>query len=237
MFKNLTIAIAVLLFTATAYSQPKLDIIGGDTHDWGKVKPKDSPLTTKIKIVNTGDKKLIINEVKPGCGCTTAPLDKKELEQGDTATMSVSLNLGAGGGAVTKSISIMSNDPVGEGRRILWLKANVFRAVEVNPISLYFNEMHVGTEATAKVTIKNNTQEAVKISDFVLSPENIKINLQGVVTIEPQASKELAVTVKPDKKDNFNCNIKFKTDNAEYPEINVGGYGMVKESPIFTPSK
>ena len=45
--------LALMIFAGSfAYAQPKLTIIGGDTHDWGKVKPKDDPLKATIKIKN-----------------------------------------------------------------------------------------------------------------------------------------------------------------------------------------
>jgi hypothetical protein len=53
----------------------KLEVEGGDTHDWGKVHPIDSPLRTKIKLYNRGTDTLHIKKVKVGCGCTAAPVD------------------------------------------------------------------------------------------------------------------------------------------------------------------
>lgn len=68
----------MFVFAASlAFAQPKISIQGGDTQDWGKVKPKDSPLKASIKITNEGSEELKISDVRPGCGCTTAPLDKK----------------------------------------------------------------------------------------------------------------------------------------------------------------
>ena len=104
------------LFVAAAsmaIAQPKIEIVGGDTHDWGKVKAKDSPLKAVIKLKNVGNEILKITDVHPGCGCTkTAELDKKELKPGEIATTEISLNLGTLSGDVTKSVSISSNDPV-----------------------------------------------------------------------------------------------------------------------------
>ncbi|MBI3259067.1 MAG: DUF1573 domain-containing protein, partial [Ignavibacteriae bacterium] len=104
------------LFVAAAsiaIAQPKIEIVGGDTHDWGKVKAKDSPLKAVVKLKNVGSELLKITEVHPGCGCTkTAELDKKELKPGEIATTEISLNLGTSSGQLTKTVAITSNDPV-----------------------------------------------------------------------------------------------------------------------------
>ena len=66
-------------------AQPQMEIIGGDTYNWGKVKPGKNPLKATILVRNIGNEELHITQVRPGCGCTTAPLDKDKLKQGDTA--------------------------------------------------------------------------------------------------------------------------------------------------------
>ncbi|MFM8568732.1 MAG: DUF1573 domain-containing protein, partial [Candidatus Kapaibacterium sp.] len=97
--------------TATASGDPKLEIVGGDTYDWGNVKPKDSPLKAKIKLTNTGVGTLYIKEVKAGCGCTATKIDKDTLNQGESGIVDVSLNVATGTGLVTKTITVYSNDP------------------------------------------------------------------------------------------------------------------------------
>ncbi|MBM2813900.1 MAG: hypothetical protein HW421_662 [Ignavibacteria bacterium] len=218
----------LFLFILTpAYSQPKLVIVGGDTHDWGKVSGAN-PLKQEIKITNQGDKKLIITEVKPGCGCTSAPLDKKELEFGDTATMSVQLNVGASSGDITKSITISSNDPQSDGKHFLWLKANIYNAIDIQPMRLLFNQMEIGQKSTSSSKIINNSKSVVKLTGVDVRPYQIfTINLKGDESIKPGESLELTGTVIPKITGPFSGNIKFKTDNKDYPEISIEAWGVV----------
>lgn len=228
--------IALFLFAFLLYncnSQPKLEIIGGDTYDWGKVTPKESPLKAKIEIKNTGTEKLLINEVKPACGCTSAPLEKNELAPGEVTHIDISLNIGAGAHDLTKTVRITSNDPK-ENNKILYLKAKVFQAIEVNPTPYFtFNEMKVGTESTSGLKVKNNTEKAVTISNFEITPADLSFNLKEPIELLPGKEIDVIAKYKPAKAGYFNCTVKMKTTNADVPELIISGYGNIKESAIF----
>ncbi len=231
--KKLLAFAVILIVPFLAFSQPKLEIVGGDSYDWGTVKPTQDPLSAKIKIRNAGTELLKITEVKPGCGCTTAPLDKNELKPGEEATLDVKLRIAGYSGNVVKSIRIASNDPQNPNK-YLYLKANIFHPISVTPTSyLAFNEMTVGKEATSKVTIKNNTNESITLSDIQVSPENLTVNLPKKLTLKAGESFEVVAKVVPEKKGYFNCTIKIKTSNPDQKEIVIPGYGNVKESPLF----
>ena len=62
VFINFTIIFFIAI--ATAFSQPKIEIVGGDTYDWGEVNGNKSTLKAKVKITNTGTEKLNITKVK-----------------------------------------------------------------------------------------------------------------------------------------------------------------------------
>src|SRR5438128_1467584 len=71
--------------------KPQLTIVGGDTVNWGKIGP--GTLTRALTIKNTGGDTLKISNVKPSCGCTTAPLTHNTLPPGDTATINISIDM------------------------------------------------------------------------------------------------------------------------------------------------
>ena len=123
MKKLMMIAAMICIASISAFAQPKLVIQGGDTHDWGTVKQPKEPLKAVVVIRNDGTDTLKISDVKPGCGCTTAPLDKKVLLPGEQTNMNVTLNVGSSSGNVHKTVRISSNDPINKDR-ILSLKAN-----------------------------------------------------------------------------------------------------------------
>jgi len=221
--------------TITMIAQPKIEIVGGDTHDWGKVSSKESPLKAVIKIKNVGTEALKITDVHPGCGCTkTAELDKKELQPGEIATTEISLNLGATNGVLTKSVTITSNDAV-MPTKILYLKADVVRPIQFSPSQYFvFTDLKVGQTSEAKVSIKNSTTEDISLSDFEAS-NGLSINLKKTVVVKGGSEVEVIARVTPKEKGYFNGSVKMKTSNADNPTIEITAYGNVAEStsPVY----
>lgn len=235
--KQYFLMVAIVLFAfSTSYAQPKLKVEGGDNYNWGTVKPKDSPLKADIILKNDGDELLKITKVKPTCGCTTAPLDKYELKPGESAKMHVTLNIGRRSGKVHKSIRVYTNES--SDKHVIGLLANVIREIEVGPRSyITFDQMTVGIEKTAKLWIKNNSKQIVKLSDIETKPEGLEINLKKDVTIQPGDRVELVAKAKPSKPGYFNCSIMMKTDHPDFPTLKIQGLGRVEESPLFNSEK
>ncbi len=228
--------LAVFAFLAvSAYAQPKIEVVGGDVVDWKDVTPKDDPLKSEVIIKNVGTETLKITEVKPTCGCTTAPLGKYELAPGETTNMQVTLTIGSTSGRQHKSIRIASNDP-SSPTKIVSLRANVIRPIEIKPTPYFtFNNMEVGKEATSKLFIKNNTNQNITFSDFKTTPDFMKINVTGSKVLKPGEEFELTATITPQKSGYINPSLKFKTSHQDTPEVDIRGYGNVKESAIFNP--
>lgn len=215
-------------------AQPQMEIIGGDTYNWGKVKPGQNPLKATILVRNIGNEELHITQVRPGCGCTTAPLDKDKLKPGDTARIKVELNIGATNGNLTKSITITSNDSK-DRDRIYYLKAEVVRAVQFTPNQYFaFTELRVGETAEAKITIRNTSTEPIVLSDFEL-PEGVTLNAKQTVTIKEGTSFDLVAKLRPLKKGYYTGDIKMKTSTEDYPTLSLPVYGNVQEntSPVY----
>ncbi|MNY25399.1 hypothetical protein D3C86_1591790 [compost metagenome] len=92
------------------------------TFDYGNVKAgSDGHRFFTVK--NTGDKPLIISEVKPSCGCTTPEWSKDPILPGKEAKIKVGYNTGIKG-AFNKLIEVYSNDPA-NNRSVIYIKGNV----------------------------------------------------------------------------------------------------------------
>jgi hypothetical protein len=233
----MNVLILIVISGITAFSQPKLEIIGGDTYNWGEVSGSNSVLKAKVQIKNAGTELLKITNVRPTCGCTTAPLDKSELRPNEIATLDISLRIAGRNNMVSKSIRINSNDP-NNPQKVLWLKCNIIRDIHITP-STYFSflEMVVGYEKSSKLSIKNNSDKVLKLYDFETQPSNLNINLSGTVSIKPGNKIDLIAKAIPDKAGTFKGYVKFKTNNEEFKEVTINAYGRAKASPIFNDSK
>lgn len=72
---------------------------------------------------NTGNKPLILSNVKASCGCTVPEWDKDPILPGKTGKIKVGYNTNIKG-SFSKSIDVYSNDPK-KGRTVLFIKGNV----------------------------------------------------------------------------------------------------------------
>lgn len=225
------LSLATCTFFAVAvsvFAQPKLEVVGGTTHDWGTVSIKKSPLKADIVLKNTGTETLKLNDPKPSCGCTTAPLEKKELKPGESTTMHITLNV-SHEGPVTKSVTVSSNDPANATVPV-YLKANVFSALSVTPSYLAFNELHVGKKATSKFVVKNSSDKAVTLSDFSAT-NGLKLNISKPVTIKAGGEAEIEAEVIPDKVGYFNALVTMKTTHPDFEKLEFQSYGNVTDGP------
>lgn len=223
--KNLIIAVIslFLLVQLTSYSQPKIQIQGNDTYDWGKIDPKGVSLKAKVKIYNKGTDTLKISKVKPGCGCTTAPLDKNNIEPNGFATLNITLNV-SNDGPVHKSIRITSNDPISPNKNLV-LKADIVRPIGLSQRYIGFNSLEIGKEATSEVVIKNNTKKDIKIRDIILNPKDLKVNINKNSKIPANKELTLEVKITPNNSSNISGKITLKTDNKDMESIDILVWG------------
>ncbi len=246
----------------TPATQSKLEIIGGDTYDWGKTKPPtEGHLEATIKMKNAGTAGMKLVEIKPGCGCTKTDPDKMEVQPGDVSTMGVKLNVSPSqNGPITKSITIRwmdlaayeareaarksgqavpANLDTTEKVAYLFLKADIQRAIALSP-SIYFSfqNLEIGQKSNATVTISNNSDQEVTFSDFK-ADNGLVLSKSGKVTLKPGESFDLTATLVPSMKGQYSGLAQCKTSHPEHPTVEIRAYGFVKEneSPVYQQPK
>ncbi|UQB68646.1 DUF1573 domain-containing protein [Epilithonimonas zeae] len=107
---------------AIAFASAQTISFDKTTFDYGNVKAgSDGHRFFTVK--NTGDKPLILSEVKPSCGCTTPEWSKDPILPGKSAQIKVGYNTGIKG-PFNKLIEVYSNDPA-NNRSVLYIKGNV----------------------------------------------------------------------------------------------------------------
>lgn len=214
---------AILCSLIPANAQPKLEVIGGSTYDWGKVPFSKGPLKGIIKLKNAGNQPLKIGEVKPGCGCTTAPLDKKYLKPGEMATMNVTLNPGSSSGELLKGLTVSSNDPKVPVKAIT-LKAYIMKALQVLPQPyIAIPQSNVGKVSETTMILKNTTEIPIKITQFIAT-KGITVIAKSK-SISPGGQISVQVRAKPSVKGYWNGSITCMTNHPDLPEMDVIVYG------------
>lgn len=110
MKKLLLLLIAIFsLCTISAKKQPEIKF-EKTTIDLGTFSMDDAVRKCTFKFTNTGNAKLVINQVHTSCGCTVADFPKDFISPGATAEISITYNgTGKMPGRFKKSIQVFSN--------------------------------------------------------------------------------------------------------------------------------
>jgi archaellum component FlaG (FlaF/FlaG flagellin family) len=221
-------AVATVCSVAAANAQGKLEIVGGETYDWGTVAP--GKLTTTVEVKNTGAEDLKITEVRPACGCTAAPIDKNLLKPGEIGKINITLDVSTRTGPVEKTVSITSSDAA-QAVRILHLKATVKRALTFTP-STYFvvTDGKMGTEsASTAIRVTNTSDGPVTLTPPEFGQGNIKVRfeMKEPKVLKPGEEFELKALVTPLESENIYGSVKMKTSSAEVPVIDLSISGTV----------
>lgn len=92
------------------------------TIDYGNIKTKSNGHRI-FTFKNTGDKPLILSNVRASCGCTVPEWEQSPVLPGKTGQIKVEYNTNIQGN-FKKSIEVYSNDPK-KSRSILFIQGNV----------------------------------------------------------------------------------------------------------------
>ncbi len=65
-----------------------------ETHDFGTI-PQGKPVSYEFKFTNTGSDPIIIEDVKPTCGCSVAEFTKTPIKPNDSGVIKVTFNAAA----------------------------------------------------------------------------------------------------------------------------------------------
>ena len=92
-----------------------------ETYDFGKI-PQNKPVVAVFEVKNISMTPLILQHVKPSCGCTVADYPKEPIQPGQTAKITAQYNA-KNPGVFTKTVRVTSNAK--EGTKTLYIKGEV----------------------------------------------------------------------------------------------------------------
>lgn len=231
MFQRLAVvAMAITLCAGSLFAQGgKVEVEGGDTYNWGTLPP--GKLKAELTVRNVGVGTLVIDTVRPSCGCTTSPIDRKVLEPGETATVHVTLDASYRKGHLEKSVTIVSNDST-TPYHFVRLIAEIKPTLTVLPTTNFIlTNGQVGVEAaTASVTIQNTSDEPQTVQPPKVRPGgnvDIRFDMDKPRTLAPGESLELSANVTPKDARTIIGSVTIETTAPESPTLNFGVTGTL----------
>lgn len=97
-------------------------------YDFGTMKEVAGPRTGSVRFVNKGKEAVMINDVRPSCGCTGADYTRGEIAPGDTATVSFTYNPKGRPGRFEKTIKVFTGSD--NARSVITIRGVVVGAPE-----------------------------------------------------------------------------------------------------------
>ena len=110
MRQRLRILLAVLSFSLPAYPLTAELEFEAETIEL-KAAPEDLKSGGVFRFINRGNDPITISEVKTSCGCTTADLEKKEYQPGESGEIEAFLTIGNRRGQQRKRIQVFTDSP------------------------------------------------------------------------------------------------------------------------------
>jgi hypothetical protein len=193
-------------------------IFKSTTFDFGRLTSGQSA-KHNFTFTNTGSGVLEISEVKPGCGCTTAGEWDRTVNPGKTGVIPLQFNSAGFGGAVTKSATVVCNDPR-QSNVILSLKGVVWKPIDVSPTVVVFQPTEEDQARETKVVrIVSDLDQPLKLFDLECTEPSLTAEVK---TVKAGKEFELNVTSIPPFRTRYaSASITLKTSSREVPLLVV----------------
>ena len=200
-----------------------------EVHDFGKINEEDGEVSFTFKLINEGTSPLVIQDVRPSCGCTTPDWSKEPVLPGQTGFIKAVFNPRNRPGAFNKSLTIPTNSEPAVSR--LYIKG----IVEPKPrtiaddyptvlggIRVKYRSFNVGKITTEKPVTKyfdvyNDSENVITFLDEVESPEYIKVSVNPRA-LAPKTLGKIEVTYDPGAENKLgfvSSTVVLKTDEVE----------------------
>lgn len=186
----LTIILSLFYFLLPISANPVIEITDKD-FNFGEVLPGQVLHHTYI-VKNTGTSDLIISEVNPSCGCTTALLLEKVIAPGKSVKIEADLTAQMNDGVMRKNINVVSNDPKNP-TVIIYLNATVKSDFLIEPKKIEFGEMFIGEKKEFKFTVTPTNKKGFDPSNLVFNKEIFTVSQKALNPNEPLSAYEFTV--------------------------------------------
>jgi len=158
----------------------------------------DARVVHTFTIKNEGDDTLRIIKVKPGCGCTAAPLRNANIAPNDSTFVDVYFDSKRLTGLVKKKVTILSNDPINPlmEAATISITGKKHPYIKCDPEVINFGRLSAEKlDKEYSVTLTNITSTDVELEIIDYSKDYIDIQLANSV-LKPGESTAFMITLR-----------------------------------------
>jgi hypothetical protein len=202
--------------------------------DFGRVEA-GKIVSHDFAFTNIGDRVLIIQDVRPACGCTTVTNWAEPVPPGKSGNIPVLFNSSGMAGPIGKFLKVISNDP-SEPEVVLRFSATLWKPLDAIPAVAVFNfGPDFQTNQTRVIKIVSNQDEPVTLSEPVCTNQSFRAELK---TVREGKEFELRLTVVPPLgPGSLAVPVNIKTSSSKMPVVTVTAYAMVQPALTVTPPR
>ena len=211
----------LLLFFASAtslFAAPQL-VAEQLNYDFGEVL-QGGKVDFTFRFRNAGDEVLEVGNVRSSCGCTAALLSARRIAPGDMGELQATFDSTRFQGAVTKVISLDSNDPQ-QPQVSFSLYGNVAAEVVLLPERVNWGVVESQQPLESRLTISNLSKNTIRLESPKSTNPAVSAELSAL-QIPPGGQVELLIKAKlPDDQARLGGYVILATDHASYPQLRV----------------
>ena len=188
-------------------------------YDFGEVL-QGGKVDYTFRFRNAGDAVLEVGNVRSSCGCTAALLSARRIAPGDIGELQATFDSTRFRGAVSKVISLDSNDPLHPQ-----ISFSLFGKVKVefvlNPERVSWGKVKINELLEAQVLISNLSPKTINLQPP--KPTNPAVTAElSALQILPGEQVELRLSAKlPENMPRLGGYVIIATDFASHPQLRV----------------
>ena len=189
----------------TIVAQGKAKIVFDQTeHNFGSFKESDGVQSTTFKFKNEGAVPLVLNNVRPSCGCTTPKWSREPIAPGASGEIQVNYDPRNRPGSFTKTIAVQTNaenstvvlritgQTVPREKTLAELYPRQLGGLRVKTNHMSFGRMKQGEVKTQELELINDTENPISVG-FRTVPSHLKVKVEPE-TIPAKGKGKFVVT-------------------------------------------
>ena len=224
-FIRAAFTVIVILLPVLSLAQPKWTIVEGLNPEFGYIYSNETIHRT-LHIKNEGNDTLVVTGVSASCGCTTALASSDHIAPGVTAELGITFDPTKFDGAVKKSISFETNDPITPHAH-LEFTAIIDKILTISEEYLVYSNAVPDSDATADLVLKNEGKFPISITKASATSELMTVTPSTAV-INPDEELTFKCTLHPKARGIVKGNISIETNNKLVKSFNTRFYALVK---------
>lgn len=224
--------LAALSLCCTLHAQPKL-LVQAEM-DWGMIVPsgpasEQQRVLAKLALKNTGDRTLLIRDIRPSCGCVTAPLVRDSIAPNEEVFIDVAMNFPVANGPLTKTLTIHTNEPA-DSMHVVVLKAELVRPIQLSSSFVPFNKGVVGDAVEGELTVTSFAPVDVRVTVAMLT-KGVMTTSQNPFVLTKGKPETIRLQYVPLVAGSYRVDIELQTSLGGYEVIPISGFGVTESRP------